>query len=85
MKRLPPFDPNLEARFKRWQPMSACIGKGHLFHPGPYENQVAAKALCRECPVRNACLDYALTKPEPYGIWGGLNERERKRLRRQAS
>lgn len=40
-----------------------------------------AKAICRSCPVRAACLDYALEHEERYGIWGGLSERERRRLR----
>lgn len=45
-----------------------------------------ARALCRACPVRAECLDCALTAQEPHGIWGGLNEHERRRLlRRRAS
>jgi WhiB family redox-sensing transcriptional regulator len=42
-----------------------------------------ARALCRACPVRQACLDYSLSVQEPHGIWGGLNELERRRLLRQ--
>ena len=45
-----------------------------------------ARALCRACPVRRECLDYALAVQEPHGIWGGMNELERRRfLRKQAS
>lgn len=41
-----------------------------------------AKRICEACEVRRQCLDYALTTREPYGIWGGLTELERKaRLR----
>ena len=40
----------------------------------------AAKAICRQCPVRDACLDYSLRIREPHGIWGGLNEVERRNL-----
>jgi hypothetical protein len=36
-----------------------------------------AKAICAQCPVRTECLDYALSRPEKYGTWGGLNEDER--------
>ncbi len=43
----------------------------------------AARALCRSCPVQEACLDYALRVQEPYGIWGGLTELERRRLLRE--
>lgn len=42
----------------------------------------AARALCAGCAVRQTCLDYALHAEEPYGIWGGLNELERRRLLR---
>jgi hypothetical protein len=39
-----------------------------------------AKGLCLSCPVRTACLAWALDKPEPYGVWGGLDEKERAEL-----
>lgn len=39
-----------------------------------------AKAVCAQCPVRRACLDYALAMREPYGVWGGLTEHERRTL-----
>jgi WhiB family redox-sensing transcriptional regulator len=40
----------------------------------------AAKSICRSCSVREECLEYALRIREPHGIWGGLNETERKQL-----
>jgi hypothetical protein len=43
----------------------------------------AARAVCARCPVRTACLEYALAHGETFGIWGGLNERERRRERRR--
>ena len=43
---------------------------------------VAALAVCCNCPVRNECLQHALTKPETYGVWGGLSARQRNRIRR---
>lgn len=42
-----------------------------------------AKQLCADCPVRTACLEYALTHNEEYGVWGGLTEGERFRLTRR--
>jgi WhiB family redox-sensing transcriptional regulator len=39
-----------------------------------------AKAICMDCRVRDECLSYALRIREPHGIWGGLNENERKVL-----
>jgi WhiB family transcriptional regulator, redox-sensing transcriptional regulator len=39
-----------------------------------------AKAICAACPVRKDCLDYAIATHEPHGVWGGLNELERRPL-----
>jgi WhiB family transcriptional regulator, redox-sensing transcriptional regulator len=49
----------------------ACLTAPHLFfaeHPREIEQ---AKSLCRECPVREACLASALKQREPWGVWGG--------------
>jgi WhiB family redox-sensing transcriptional regulator len=40
--------------------------------------EARAKSICAECRVRLDCLDYAIRIREPHGIWGGLNEVERK-------
>jgi WhiB family redox-sensing transcriptional regulator len=42
--------------------------------------ETRAKAICATCAVRKPCLEYALRIREPHGIWGGLNELERKAL-----
>jgi WhiB family redox-sensing transcriptional regulator len=42
-----------------------------------------AKAICARCPVRIECLEYAIRIREPHGIWGGLNELERRILIRE--
>ena len=62
----------------------------HFFAPPHFERkdekdlrEGQARALCRACPVQQACLEYSLTVQEPHGIWGGLNELERRRLLRQ--
>ena len=44
-----------------------------------------AKRICGECPVRAECLEYALEEDERFGIWGGMSERERRKLKRLAS
>ncbi|MDQ4130171.1 MAG: WhiB family transcriptional regulator [Actinomycetota bacterium] len=44
-----------------------------------------AKRICSACEVREECLEYALANDERFGIWGGMSERERRRLRRLAS
>jgi WhiB family redox-sensing transcriptional regulator len=41
-----------------------------------------ARSLCRKCKVQEHCLSYSITVEESHGIWGGLNELERKRLLR---
>ncbi len=43
-----------------------------------------AKKICTGCEVRSECLSYALANDERFGIWGGLSERERRRLKRLA-
>lgn len=45
-------------------------------------NTAAAKAICRDCPVSAECLQYALNRNERHGVWGGLNDKERRKLRR---
>lgn len=42
-----------------------------------------AKAICVTCPVREACLEHALSVREKHGVWGGLTERERRRILRR--
>ena len=42
-----------------------------------------AKGICRECIVREECLEFAITTGEKFGIWGGMSERERRRVRRE--
>lgn len=44
------------------------------------EREGRAKEICATCSVRRPCLDYAVKIREPHGIWGGLNELERKHL-----
>lgn len=41
------------------------------------------KAFCRQCPVVDECLEYALVNAERYGVWGGTSERERRKLLKQ--
>lgn len=42
-----------------------------------------AKFVCAECPVRTACLEFAIATNQPYGIWGGANAAERRSIRRR--
>ena len=51
------------------------------FFPEKGAKNAEAKAVCDLCPVAAECLTYALDNNERFGIWGGLSERERRRLR----
>ncbi len=53
-----------------------------LFYPERGASTREAKDVCRTCIVREECLEYALNNGEKFGIWGGLSERERRRIRR---
>ena len=52
-----------------------------LFYPAPGSTAAPAKRVCRQCPVADACLAYALEHDERWGVWGGLSERQREKLR----
>jgi len=71
------------ARFAaRWRELAACRGPDlGLFFPGRGESAGPARQVCAQCPVRQPCLDYAISNRIAYGIWGGLTERERRALR----
>lgn len=69
-----------------WMAGAACRGLDpELFFTarGANDDHAAAKAICRGCPVVTACLGYALASNEKYGIWGGMDEPERRRTRRR--
>lgn len=52
------------------------------FYPEKGGTTATAKAICIQCPVRTECLAMALEHDERFGVWGGLSERERRRLKR---
>ncbi len=53
------------------------------FFPSDGRGVETAQAVCAECPVRSACLEYALVARIHYGVWGGASERERVRILRR--
>lgn len=64
-----------------WMARGACVGMdADLFFPERGASTAAAKAVCFRCPVREQCLAYGFT--QRFGIWGGMSERERRRIRR---
>lgn len=73
--------------FESWQHRGACRGPhSTVFFPPPQferkhertERELRAKEICAGCSVVSDCLEYALEIREPHGIWGGLNETERR-------
>lgn len=75
---------------RHWQQDAACRDEDpDLFHPagktGIYLKQIkTAKAVCRGCPVKQRCLDWAIANREMNGIYGGMDEDERRRLLRRS-
>ena len=78
-----------EPMHETWQLRALCRGNhSHLFFPpSTFERkdererrEQRAKAICNVCPSREPCLEYALGIREPYGIWGGMTEAERREV-----
>ncbi len=68
-----------------WQESALCAETDpEAFFPEKGGSTREAKKICTGCEVRAECLEYALANDERFGIWGGLSERERRRLRRRA-
>ncbi len=67
----------------QWQERALCAQTDpEAFFPEKGGSTREAKRICLGCEVKDACLDYALAHDERFGIWGGLSERERRRLKR---
>jgi WhiB family redox-sensing transcriptional regulator len=74
-----------------WWERAVCRGQdaSFFFAPSYFEKraekqarEAVAKALCSRCPVREPCLEFALARRDPHGVWGGLNEMERRAILR---
>ena len=75
-------DRTTPARFAaRWRQQATCHGTDlNLFYPERGQSAGPARQVCAKCPVRQPCLEYALSNRITSGIWGGLTERERRPL-----
>ncbi|MYM20820.1 WhiB family transcriptional regulator [Brevibacterium sp. 5221] len=68
-----------------WQEQALCAQTDpEAFFPEKGGSTREAKKVCASCEVRAQCLEYALANDERFGIWGGLSERERRRLKKRA-
>ena len=69
-----------------WAHAAKCLhAEPDTFCPEKGGSTREAKRICTGCPVRDECLEFALANDERFGIWGGLSERERRKLKRLAS
>jgi WhiB family redox-sensing transcriptional regulator len=67
-----------------WRTQGACLGLDpQIFYPETDEEAQPAKDVCAGCAVSTTCLEYALSRREKDGVWGGCTERERRRIIRQ--
>jgi WhiB family redox-sensing transcriptional regulator len=68
-----------------WQERALCAQTDpEAFFPEKGGSTREAKRVCLACEVRVECLEYALANDERFGIWGGLSERERRRIKKRA-
>lgn len=71
---------------QQWANEAKCLrAEPDIFFPEKGGSTREAKRICSLCEVRQECLDFALEHDERFGIWGGLSERERRKLKRMAS
>ena len=75
----------LEADAQSWQERALCAETDpEAFFPEKGGSTREAKKICTGCEVKAECLEYALANDERFGIWGGLSERERRKLKKRA-
>ena len=75
-----------DAGEQAWRERALCAETDpEAFFPEKGGSTREAKKVCTGCEVRAECLEFALSNDERFGIWGGLSERERRRLRRRAA
>ena len=69
---------------QEWQERALCAQTDpEAFFPEKGGSTREAKRICQGCEVRSECLEYALGHDERFGIWGGLSERERRKLKKR--
>ncbi|GAA1215199.1 MULTISPECIES: WhiB family transcriptional regulator [Prauserella] len=70
---------------QEWQERALCAQTDpEAFFPEKGGSTREAKRICQGCEVKDDCLEYALAHDERFGIWGGLSERERRKLKKRA-
>ena len=65
-----------------WQRQGACLGAHpDLFFPEKGQSTKPAKKICKNCQVKEECLQFALDRGERFGIWGGMSEKKRRKFK----
>lgn len=71
--------PKVEQDNDQWRLLAKCRGEDTKIFYDKYRASLA-RAICKECIVRQDCLDYSISNDEKFGIWGGVSERSRRRM-----
>ena len=75
---------NTESRTDSWRSFASCLGRDvNIFFPEWGKNRAhkpVINQICGDCPVKQECLEYALSLPEQIGFFGGMSARERERI-----
>jgi len=67
-----------------WRAQAACKDNDiDIFFPPSDDAAGPARAICARCPVQESCREWAIATRQPDGVWGGLTETERRRIRRR--
>ena len=70
--------------FPEWYSQARCAeADPEAWFPEKGRSTAYAKLVCRMCEVRPRCLEFALETRQPYGVWGGASERERRKILRE--
>lgn len=78
-----PSTPVFDYHNEDWMLSGACVDMNPELWFTPPENPAVkqAVAICQTCPVRVRCLDYALATDSAWGVWGGLTEKQRRKIK----
>lgn len=83
LSAVPDFFDDVDPLEEQWQDRALCAQTDpEAFFPEKGGSTREAKRICHGCEVKAECLEYAMGNDERFGIWGGLSERERRRLKR---
>lgn len=69
-----------------WRNMAKCVGEdSDLFLSDKEKERARATIFCSRCVVKEACLEYALESDQAFGIWGGMDNEQRRKYKKGAS